>query len=267
MPGRGHFWHLAQEGSARVARLTDLVQFPTLPLVALVGAGGKTTTMYTLARELAERGRRVITTTTTNIYIPQPGETETLVVAAETPRLLKLVQAGWLHYRHITVAGSVTGSGKLSGVRPEQPALLQQHGGAEAVLVEADGARHLQIKAPATHEPVIPLHTNLALLLLSARSLNSPLSGTLAHRPELIARVTGIEQGELLTPTVVARLLLSEQGGLKNVPESASVHVLITHATAEQRPAVNELAGLLRATTRVTGTYCSERPGAWEPAL
>ena len=35
--------------------LSDLIDLPTCPLVAIIGAGGKTTTMYTLARELAHR--------------------------------------------------------------------------------------------------------------------------------------------------------------------------------------------------------------------
>lgn len=245
-------------------RLTDLLHLPARPLVALVGAGGKTTTMYTLAHELAKQGRRVLTTTTTNIYLPRSGETESLVIAADTPRLLALVQANWSRYRHITVARGVIGADKLSGLQPEQPALLLQDGGAEAVLVEADGARHLKIKAPAAHEPAMPLHANLVLLLLSAEALNQPLSHELAHRPELLARIAGIEQGDVLTPGVVARLLLSEQGGLKSVPEAARVCVLITHVTAAQRAEVSELAGLLQTAPCLVGVYCSEQPGAWE---
>lgn len=247
-----------------VSRLTDLLHLPARSLVALVGAGGKTTTMYTLAHELAEQGRHVLTTTTTNIYLPRPGETESLLIAADTPRLLALVQANWSRYRHITVAGGVIGAEKLSGLQPEQPALLLRDGGAEVVLVEADGARHLKIKAPAAHEPAMPQATTIVLILLSAEALNQPLSHELVHRPELLARITGIERGDVLTPGVIARLLLSEQGGLKSVPEDACVCVLITHATATRHPQVSELAGLLQAAPRIVGVYCSEQPGAWE---
>ena len=75
--------------------LSELIALPALPLISLVGAGGKTTTMYTFASELAQKHERVITTTTTNIYFPRPGETDTLIVAAETPVLIKMVQAAW----------------------------------------------------------------------------------------------------------------------------------------------------------------------------
>jgi len=61
--------------------LSDLIDIPPGSLISLVGAGGKTTTMYTLASELAGKGMRVVTTTTTNIYFPGQGETDTLIVS------------------------------------------------------------------------------------------------------------------------------------------------------------------------------------------
>lgn len=244
--------------------LTKLLHLPVHALVAIVGAGGKTTTMYTLARELSEQGRRVVTTTTTHIYLPRPGETERLLVDASMPRLLKTLQRAWQNSRHMTVASEVIGAGKLKGLEPEQPVLCLQRGGAEAVIVEADGARHLKLKAPAAYEPVIPPQATHVLLLLSAEALNQPLTGELVHRPEILANLTGIAQGDVLTPTVVARLLLHEQGGLKGVPSGTSVYVLVTHATDERRAAIAELAALLRDDSRIADVYSSTQPGDWQ---
>ena len=47
------------------------VAFPRM--TALVGAGGKTTLMYALARRMADAGRRVVCTTTTKIFPPEDG--------------------------------------------------------------------------------------------------------------------------------------------------------------------------------------------------
>lgn len=250
-----------------MARLSDLLEIPSRALIALVGAGGKTTTMYTLARELVEQGKRVITTTTTNISLPRPGETERLLVDTDMPRLLKHLQGGWQACRHITVASAAIGSGKLKGLQPEQPILLLRHAGVDVVIVEADGARHLKIKAPAEYEPVMPLQVGVVLLLLSAEALNQPLSGEIVHRPEILARLIGTADGDPLTPAVVARLLLHEQGGLKRVPSGAGVYVLVTHAAQERRESVAQLAQLVRTTPRVAGVYCSERPGEWQEAI
>lgn len=243
--------------------LCDLIDLPAHPLITIVGAGGKTTTMYTLASELAQRGKRVITTTTTQIFYPQPGETDTLIVAADTATLLKRIDVAWKLHKRVAVTGVPIRIDKLGGLQPEQPYELLIKSGADAVIVEADGARHLMIKAPAEHEPVIPPRTNVALLLMSAGAINQPLSAEIAHRPEQIARVTGISLGDRLSPAVIAKLMTSEQGALKHIPETAAAYLLITHAAMSPIDAIHELASLVRNSTRITNVLHSELPGEW----
>jgi len=241
--------------------LCDLIDLPAHPLISIVGAGGKTTTMYTLASELAQRGGRVITTTTTQIFFPEPGQTGTLIVAAETPTLLEMISAAWQQYRRVTVAGAIIRADKLAGLQPGQPYELLMHSGAGAVIVEADGARHRMIKAPAEHEPVIPVHTNIALLMMSAGAINQPLSAEVAHRPERIASVVDMSLGEILTPIRIARLVTSEQGALKHIPKDATTYLLITRASLTSQDTLKELVSLVRTSPRVAGVLCSERPG------
>jgi len=243
--------------------LCDLIDLPTSPLIAITGAGGKTTTMYTLASELAQRGKRVITTTTTQIFYPEPDETDTLIVATETSELLKSIDEAWQHYQRLTIAGTVLRTEKLAGLQPEQPYELLVKSGADVVIVEADGARHRMIKAPAEHEPVIPLQTNIALLLMSAEAINQPLSDRIAHRPERVAKVIGINEGDLLSPAVIAKLMTSEQGALKHIPETATAYLLITHASMPQKAAIRELVNLVRFSPRIVGALSSDKPGEW----
>ncbi len=243
--------------------LSSLIRCPAKPLISLVGAGGKTTTMYTLAAEFAAQGKRVVTTTTTNIYIPRPDETDTLVVAEETPTMLKMVKAAWGRHRRVTVAGKVIGSGKLSGVQLEQPYELLQKGGADVVIVEADGARHSKIKAPAEYEPVMPVQTNVALIVMSAEAINQPLSAEIAHRPERIAALLGIKQGDVLTAALIARLMAHELGGLKNIPVQAAVYLLLTGVVGSKLTVVAELVSLVEGMGRLTGVCGSAQPGEW----
>src|SRR5437764_9830885 len=111
--------------------LCDLIELPTSSLIAIIGAGGKTTTMYTLADELAQRGKRIITTTTTQIFYPEPGETDTLIVASETDVLLATIEEAWEQCHRVTVAGTVLRTEKLAGLQPEQPYELLVKSGAD----------------------------------------------------------------------------------------------------------------------------------------
>jgi probable selenium-dependent hydroxylase accessory protein YqeC len=244
-------------------RLCDLIVLPTRPLIAIIGAGGKTTTMYTLASEMAQRGKRVITTTTTQIFYPEPDETDLLIVAPETDMLLKSLGEAWQQYHRVTVAGTILRKEKLAGLQPEQPYELLMKSGADAVIVEADGARHRMIKAPSEHEPVIPVRTNVALLLMSAEAINQPLSDKIAHRPELVARVTGIEVGDVLSPAVIARLITNEQGALKHIPETATAYLLITHTSMALKDAIREIVDMMRSSSRIACVLSSDEPGEW----
>ena len=243
--------------------LADLLDLPARPLISLVGAGGKTTTMYTLAHELTRRRQRVVTTTTTQIFMPTSGETGRVIIEADASVLFDKVKRGLQQHRHITVAGSVNERGKLLSVPPAVPAQLLQQGMADVVLIEADGARHHTIKAPAEHEPVVLPETNVALLLMSAEAINQPLSEEVAHRPERIAALTGISMDDRLTTGVIAHLMMSEQGALKGVPESARAYLLITRAAPQWRESVLELAERVRESRRIAGTLYSEEAGAW----
>ena len=243
--------------------LSDLIDLPAHALISIVGAGGKTTTMYTLAYELAGQGKHVVTTTTTQIFTPTSNETEQLIVEAHPSLLLDKAKASLRQHRHITIAGSRNERGKLLSVPLHVPALLLRQSIANVVLIEADGARHRMIKAPAEYEPVILPETNVALLLVSAQAINQPLSEEIAHRPERIAAITGISMGDTLTPDVIARLVTSEQGALKSIPESAQAYLLITHATLVRRDSVLELAKLVCQSRRINDVLYSGEAGTW----
>ncbi|MCF8109113.1 MAG: hypothetical protein K9J81_08985, partial [Desulfohalobiaceae bacterium] len=50
--------------------VSDLLLPERSGIISLVGAGGKTSLMFQLAREIAARKQRVLTTTTTRIFSP-----------------------------------------------------------------------------------------------------------------------------------------------------------------------------------------------------
>jgi molybdenum cofactor cytidylyltransferase len=195
-------------------------------VIALVGGGGKTTTMFRVAREIVDRGGCVLTTTTTRIFGAQIAQAPAHVIATDATR--ETITAALARHRHVLVIGNRDdGDGRAAGVSPELFAELHAWCPGACVLNEADGSRMRPFKAPADHEPVIPVETTLVVPVVGAEILGRSLDGEHVHRPELVEKLGGAPGGATITPEIVARVLTHREGGLKNVPERARVVVLI----------------------------------------
>jgi probable selenium-dependent hydroxylase accessory protein YqeC len=249
--------------------LSELLPLEEKMCIALVGAGGKTTTMFRLAAEQVARGARVITTTTTHIYPPEPEQTGALVLSPEREDLLERASVALAKHPHITVASGPAHEGKLRGIPPEWVADLQALPGVHVVLVEADGAKGRIIKAPASYEPVIPSSAQLVLLLASAEALGQPLSDAIAHRLERVEAVTGLKAGQRITPEALARLATEQEGLLKGVPPGVPTVLVLTHVEAERLERAESTTQHALAAGRLAGVVlCSlewaqfRKPGA-----
>ena len=232
-------------------------------IVSLVGAGGKTTTMHGLARELASVGWRVVTTTTTMIRLEERSE-QTILEPQET-RLLQKVEAALERHSHITVATGLTeDEGKLRGVGPSLVDEMVGLPTVDAVIVEADGAKGRSLKAPAVYEPVIPSATSILVPVAAIDALGQRLGDKIAHRPEIVARLVGVELGQVITPEIICSILIHPEGGMKNAPDQARVIPLINKVTAGKMKPASEIAQLLLTSSRVQrvllGTVSEEDP-------
>ncbi len=216
-------------------------------VISFVGAGGKTTAMYCLGRELVSQGWRVITTSTTMIRPPSPDQTEALIVASNPLQLLRLTTEALRHKSLVTLASQrLEAENKLKGIEPGLTAALAHL--ADAVIIEADGARGLSLKAPAAHEPVVPLETTLFVPVVGIDAVGRRLTGEVVHRPRLVAKLTGLTCGETISASALASLLVHQQGALKGAPACARVTPLINKvhdesALATARQVADQIKG------------------------
>jgi len=210
-------------------------------IVSLVGAGGKTSAALRLLDELAQAGQRVVLTTTTKFLepIPRPGEclilAETLVAARRaladsqcTKPILAQRRLAETDAAFAAGAPYPVRANKLAGLPPEWLDALAAQFPRLTCLVEADGARHRLLKAPAAHEPVVPAATTLHIPMADLAVLGQPLTEAAVHRAALVAQCLDVPPGASLTPLLVARLLAHPQGGLKGAPDAARIVPLLT---------------------------------------
>ena len=80
---------------------------------------------------------------------------------------------------------------------------------ADYLLVEADGARMLPLKAHAEHEPVIPECAKRTVCVVGIDGVGRPISQA-CHRAERFARLAGASTADATTPEMVARVLEAE---------------------------------------------------------
>ena len=167
-------------------------------VTSFVGSGGKTSLIAALARELPGT---VVLTTTTHV-LPFAGVP--LLVSPSADEVAAALRAS-----RVICVGSYGKKNKL--VAPELGidvlADLADH-----VLVEADGARRLPLKAHAAWEPVIAPRTARTILVLGALGLGRAVAEKV-HRPEIFCELAGCEPEDVATPELVARAANAEGFG------------------------------------------------------
>ncbi len=203
--------------------------------VAFVGAGGKTTSIFQLARELPAP---VLVASTTHFGAWQTRQADTHLVA-EMPD----------DFDRISIEGVILATGRVEGDRTTPlPARVLNHARALDIplLIECDGARGLPLKAPAEHEPPIPDFVDTVVVTAGLSGLSQPLDDSHIHRPLLFSTLSGLGPGEPLTPAGVTRALLHPEGGLKNIPPGARRVCLLNQAdTPELQSAAQAMSETL----------------------
>jgi len=192
-------------------------------VVSLVGGGGKTTLMFALAHELTVADKTVVTTTTTKIFPPQPSQTPLLLMDTDEESLLRLLLLNANDYQLITLAEEKLATGKLKGISPEMVNRLAELNQISYIIVEADGAARKPLKAPNTTEPVIPENTTLVIPIVGIEAIGCRLNEENVFRPEIVADLTGLSPGEIITADAIAFLMTNHKGIIKGSPDRARI--------------------------------------------
>lgn len=197
--------------------------------VSLAGAGGKTTALFQLARQLGSRNtgnRAIIITATSHLGIWQIPLADHHIIANDVNGLTNIPPEG------VTL---VTGEIERDRAKPVNETVLnwlheRSRRSSIPLLIEADGSRQKALKAPAPHEPPIPGFTETVIVVTGLSAINKLLTDEHVHRAEIFSQLSGLQIGESITPGAVISMLTHPQGGLKNIPPAAQRIVLLNQA-------------------------------------
>jgi molybdenum cofactor cytidylyltransferase len=210
-------------------KLSQALRLPRSTALALVGAGGKTTAIFQLAREMAP----AIVTTTTHLGTWQAGHADRYIMIKpgdSQPNPEIFLQSG------ITLVTGPVASERFTGPPRDLLFWLREvcQNNDVPFLIEADGAQQKPIKAPAEHEPVIPGFVDTVVVAAGLSALGKPLCGDWVHRVEYFKEISHSERSSTITPEMVATGMLHPLGGLKGIPAGAKRIALLNQVDTLQ---------------------------------
>jgi molybdenum cofactor cytidylyltransferase len=219
--------------------LIDALRLSHNPILAFTGSGGKTTAIFTIARELSARveiptqKKTVLVTTTTHFGSWQVDRADCylkIVTKSDLSKLTADMPAGI-----ILLAGEESGN-RLNGlpfdILEEVRKVAEEKG--LPLLIEADGSANRPLKAPASHEPAIPEFADHVIVVAGLLGLGKQLTNEWVHRPEIFAELSGKNLGDEITMDEVVKVLCNNEGGLKNIPKHARRTILLNQADGEE---------------------------------
>lgn len=215
--------------------LLPLLPDPAGAVIALVGAGGKTSALFGLGEELGRPGAPALLTTTTHLFDPrlEPGRGYDRLVLE--PALAGPAPAGAPcpvrpdgDRRVVLAAAAEPDTGKVRGIHPSWTAPLRTAW--PWIVVEADGAKRLPVKAPADYEPVVPEDADLVLGCVGLACLGRPMDGATVHRPERFGPAADCPPGAPIEVAHLAALARSPLGLFRGAPAGARRVLVLNQA-------------------------------------
>jgi probable selenium-dependent hydroxylase accessory protein YqeC len=207
-----------------VLRLHVALGISTGDVAAFVGAGGKSGAILAVSGGLTQEGKKVLVAPTTKMLTSEANMIGPLVTSEDADDLLAKTERAFSEAPAVVAGSGMLSKNRVGGVDPGWVGDLA--GLADVVLVEADGSRRRPIKGTADHEPAIPEVATLVVAVGNVHALGTPVDEEHVHRPEIFSDLTGIGQGQSITPRAFA--LAVARGSLARVPQRARTAALIT---------------------------------------
>jgi molybdenum cofactor cytidylyltransferase len=174
---------------------------------------------------------KVVFTTTTHIGLDQVEQVNKVIIEADED----IMQMDWGNLEKITcITGPSLDGNRLTSLTVQQLSALSEASKifAFSVLIEADGARMLPLKAPGKNEPVIPEWVDTVIVVAGLSAVGRNLDDKSVFRPEEYAKLSGITLDNEITPNSLKEVLCHESGGLKRIPDGARRILILNQADA-----------------------------------
>lgn len=189
--------------------LIKLLNLKKNTIVSIVGAGGKTSLMFSLADELRAENK-ILVSTSTKIYNPEKEQYDFLALSDdEFKKYNHSKEKGTYIY-----ADNINPENKLEALRCEE---LNKHASYfDYVLIEADGSKRKSLKGWRENEPVIISRTDMTIGVLSLELIGAEINADNIHRVDKFMEITDSNEGDIIGIKHIISLIFHKNGLFKD---------------------------------------------------
>lgn len=176
-------------------------------IITIVGAGGKTSIMFNIAKKLSRIRKKVLVTTTTKIMKPNEEGIEVYIGEVKNISLIN---------KNIIVAGSkIVEKNKIKGYSNYDIDNIFSKKIFDYIIVEGDGAKRKPIKAPRKNEPIVPPNTDILIGVIGMDSYEKEVNEDNVFGLEEFLRITGKDKNKKIDVNDIKELIINSQGLFK----------------------------------------------------
>ena len=184
--------------------------------IAWVGSGGKTSLIFSICKAIFKAS---IITTTTHLAIEQSSLASRHFRCANPTDWItenKIIEGVTL----ITKESDDLETSRLQGYSSSELTGLSNYCLQNEIplFIEADGSRQRPLKAPASHEPQIPVFVNKVCIVLGLGGLGKPITEDWVHRPQNFSLVSNKKSNQVIEVDDIFHYLIHANGGSKSIP-------------------------------------------------
>jgi len=187
-------------------------------VVAIAGAGGKTSLLKYLAERITTSGMKPLISTTTRLGKKQITDDHEYLVQIKDNKALA----------------------------PDMDELKNKATEFDITLIEADGAACKALKGWREDEPVIPEFATITIGVIDISMVGEVVTEENVHRHELFTQLTGLQMGDKVTVQTLARLINHKNGLFRNSDHTIN-HIFCAKAeTPEQMANARRLLPMIK---------------------
>lgn len=193
------------------------------PVISVVGAGGKTSTIEYLINEYVHIREKAIVSTTTHMFQP---ENYSWCKEESMESLDK-----YLDENNVVWLGIPCDNGKMKS--PDLSILYSVGQKRIPLIIEADGSKRFPFKVPSEKEPVILEGSNIVIGVLGMDALGKPMK-EVCFRYELAMKLLNKTADSLITSEDYVNIILNNAGLRKGIKNDMKYIVILNKVDNEE---------------------------------